>query len=136
MLAASNYSFLSLSLFSKAVIIFFRQLLKLFASNFSTWSVQWWSVISTYSGQYSVPSCPVCTHLDRVIGYAQDCVFQQWTIYLGILPSFIRLTYPSQSNLRWRSIVNTVGSPYLDSITVFDHLLIQDIPSIFRIESI
>ena len=47
--------------------------------------------------------------------------------------SFICLTCPSQ---RWRSIVSIVGSPHLDSTTVFGVLLVQDIPRKFLSERI
>ena len=55
--------FLSLRLFSKAVIINFCHFLKWLTCNFSTWRDQW-PVLPIYS----VSSCPACTHLDSVIG--------------------------------------------------------------------
>ena len=51
-----------------------------------------------------------------------------YKIFLGILPSFICRTCPSQRSLRWRSIMNIVGSPHLNTTSVFSVLLVHDIP--------
>ena len=80
--------FLSLRLFSKAVIINFCHFLKWLTCNFSTWRDQW-PVLPIYS----VSSCPACTHLDSVIGDAQRCVFPQWALRTEYLWGFFRLSF-------------------------------------------
>ena len=59
--------------------------------------------------------------------------FFPYKIFFEILPYFIRRTCPS---LRWRSIVNIVGSPHQITASLFDVLLVHDIPISFIRECI
>ena len=111
---------------------------KRLASNFFSCSGSW-RVISMSSIQYSAPSCHVCVTEAQERARVLKNVFtinQHYKIYLGFLSVFIRRSCPSQRILRWRSIVNIIGCPHLDSTTIFVVLLIQQIPSSFLGECI
>ena len=114
-------------------LCFFRQLFLELASNFSTWSSPW-QFLPIYSGQYSATSYPVRSHPASVWGRPRlslPAMSSPSKISLGILPSFIRRTCPSQHSQRWRNIVNIVGSLRLYSTTVFGVMLVQAILSSF-----
>ena len=108
----------------------FCQLLNRLAYSFSTWSGLL-KVLPIYSGQYSSPSCSACTHHDSVIGAPNIALTNNKPSVqnvFGYYNFFHCRTYPS---LRWLSIVNIIGGPYLNITTVFGVLLVQDIPSSF-----
>ena len=121
-ISSFHFFFLESALLSKSVIIFFRQLLKRLACNFFTWNGPW-RVFPIYSGQYSAPSRPACTHPDSGIGDAKSCTYQQWALRTKYLWRLFLLLYVEHvlSSAIW---VDIVSSPHVNSTILCGVLIV------------
>ena len=123
-------------LFSKTVIIFFRQRLKRLASNFSTWSGPWPVFIQVDLQLFHDPFAhiPIAQLRKFKIMLTSNELYIQNIFGDSSVFNSSDMSQPAQLCLQ--IIVNLIDSPHLERTIVFGVLHVQDIPISFLSERI